>query len=232
MSRAAASVRGSPNSSRGDGQVQASFPERPGKAGCRRTCGRARQDPVRQASEAPGKVLGGARGGALGGSSPGTAGPDPGRRQKASELKQEPRDGDPSAPLQGGVSAGGGGRSGGGQGGWVPSGPGENACAGPSSPAVARSPRSFPRETGRLAPSRQGAVLLRPSRSAVPVPRPPRGQPGPGTGGHNSSEATVTPGGSSCPCTSNSSRVWKTQDPRWPWEQVQSELPSWEATRK
>lgn len=51
----------------------------------------ARQDSGRQASEAPGKVLGGARGGALGGSSPGTAGPGPGRRPKASELKPEPR---------------------------------------------------------------------------------------------------------------------------------------------
>lgn len=90
--------------------------------------------------------------------------------------------------------------------------------------AVARSPRSFPRETGRLALGRQGAVLLLPFRSMVPVQRPPGGQPRSGTGGHNGSEATVTPGGSSCPCTSNSSGVWQTQDPRWPWEQVQSEL--------
>lgn len=98
---------------------------------------------------------------------------------------------------------------------------------------VARPPRGhrvrLPGRPEGWLPDRQGAVLLRPLRSAVPVPRPPRGQPGPGTGGHNSSEATVTPGGSSCPCTSNSSRVWKTQDPRWPWEQVQSELSSWEA---
>lgn len=87
LSWAAASVRGSPNSSCGDGQVQASFPKGPGKAGRLRTCGRARQDPGCQASVAPGKVLGGAWGGALGGSSPGTASPGPGRRQKASKLK-------------------------------------------------------------------------------------------------------------------------------------------------
>lgn len=69
--------------------------------------------------------------------------------------------------------------------------------------AVARSLRSFPWETWRLALGRQGAVLLRPLPSAVPVPRPPRGGPRPGTGGHNSSEAAVTPGGSRCPCTGN-----------------------------
>lgn len=86
-SRPAASVRRSPNSSRGDGQVQASFPEPPGKAGCLRTCGRARQNPGRQASEAPGKVLGGARGGALEGAAQVQPVPARGRRQKASDLK-------------------------------------------------------------------------------------------------------------------------------------------------
>lgn len=87
----------------------------------------------------------------------------------------------------------------------------------------------FPGRPGGWLQSCQGAVVFRPPRAAIPAPRPPRGGPGPGTGGHNSSEVAVTPGGSRCPCTGNAGRVWKTQDPRWPWEQVQSELSSWEA---
>lgn len=79
----------------------------------------------------------------------------------------------------------------------------------------------FPWETRRLGSRKAGGgsgpTLAFAARSPTPSARPAVAR----TGGHNSSEAAVTPGGSSCPCTAAEAAPREGQGPRRPSEQVQ-----------
>lgn len=148
--------------------------------------------------------LGGARGGAPGRSSPGAAGLGPGAAESPG-AERGPR-GREGAPLPGGVPAEGGRRSGGGRKarcGQVRTGAralhtGRPAVPSPGPACCVRFP-GRPEAGSRKA----GRSCARTPAFGAPSPTPSARRAVSRTGGHNSSEAAVTPGGSSCPCTSS-----------------------------
>lgn len=121
----------------------------------------------------------------------------PWRRQKAGESSGG-RAASKGAPLLGGVSAGGGGRSGGGL---TASADRSARGAAPGPAGLASCAGSVSRGAREAGPGRAGRIPARTLALGAPSPTPSLRPAVSRTGGHNSSEATVTPGGSSCPCT-------------------------------
>nr|XP_055153864.1 translation initiation factor IF-2-like [Symphalangus syndactylus] len=144
--------------------------------------GRAGRVPwARQAAEAPGKVLLAARGVVP---RAGAAQVHVGPVQASAKSPGPKRTPSPALaaagePLLGGVSAGGGGRGRGGPSGEMPASPRCQAarCAQAAGQSSARCVRSPERPGGWV--RRRGRDVLGPHRSAVPIPRPPRGRPRP-----------------------------------------------------